>query len=112
MANLLRPVVGNWYRHLDKGGVFQIVDANEEEDWVEVQSFEGDIEEFSGAEWRALEIGPAEQPEDWTGPYDDIQPDDLGYSDMGPELDEDQKLGEDAPLRPAEVNGKTPPEDL
>lgn len=112
MVNLLKPVIGSWYRHADKGGMFQVVDADATEDWVEVQSFEGDIEEFSGAEWRSLEITAAEQPEDWTGPYDDIQPDDLGYSDMGPEIDADQALGEDAPLQPADITGKDPPEDL
>ena len=24
-----------------------------------------------------------EQPEDWSGPYDDLERDDLGYSDTG-----------------------------
>jgi hypothetical protein len=81
MPNLLKPEIGNWYRHMDKGGAFQVVDADDEEDLVEVQSFEGDIESFSGNEWRSLDIETTDQPEDWTGPYDGPLQDDPGHGD-------------------------------
>lgn len=74
-------VVGQWYRHIDKGGMFRVVGVDAAEDLVETQSFDGDIEEFAGAEWRTLSIETGEPPEDWTGPYDDIERDDLGYTD-------------------------------
>jgi hypothetical protein len=42
--------------------------------------FDGDIEEVSLIVWRTMDLEVAEAPEDWTGPMDDIEPDDLGYS--------------------------------
>ena len=31
--------------------------------------------------WGSLPLEFAEAPEDWTGPIDDVEPDDLGYSE-------------------------------
>ncbi len=98
MANLLKPVIGGWYRHIDKGGLFQIIDAGEDpEGTVEVQSFDGNVEEFSGEEWHTLQIEPCEQPEDWTGPYDGVEQDDLGYSETETAADWQAPLDEALP---------------
>lgn len=80
MSNEVDPAVGNWYRHLDKGQLFQVVAFDESEGMIELQHFDGDIEEVTRAAWRAMDIEVAEAPEDWTGPLDDIERDDLGYS--------------------------------
>lgn len=100
MPNSLTAVVGNWYRHLDKGGLFQVTATDTDvEGSVEVQSFDGDLDEFTAEEWRELEIAEAEEPEDWTGPYDGADPDDLGYSDEEPPPAKDQPQGGPQPLR-------------
>lgn len=74
------PIVGNWYRHLDKGQMFRVVAFDKEDATIELQHFDGDIEEVSFSSWSNMDLELAEAPEDWTGPLDDIEADDLGYS--------------------------------
>jgi hypothetical protein len=81
MDTELDPIVGNWYRHLDKGQLFRVVAFDQERGIVEIQHFDGDIEEMDASAWFDLEIEPAEAPEDWTGPVDDVETDDLGYTE-------------------------------
>lgn len=76
-----KPIVNQWYRHLDKGQRFFVTAVDEEDGTVEIQHFDGDVEEFDTSEWHQQKIEPIEQPEDWTGPVDDIERDDLGYSE-------------------------------
>lgn len=76
-----KPVAGNWYRHLDKGQMFRVIDVDAKEDLIEMQHFDGDVEEIETAEWYAMRIEPAAEPEDWTGPLDDVETDDLGLSE-------------------------------
>lgn len=75
------PIVNQWYRHLDKGYQFQVVAVDEEERTVEIQHFDGDLEEFDFDTWAEMELELIEPPEDWTGGMDDIETDDLGYSE-------------------------------
>lgn len=81
MTTELDPVIGNWYQHLDKGQLFRVVDLSENGSLVEIQHFDGDIEEIELEAWHEMELELAEQPEDWTGPIDDIGEDDLGYTE-------------------------------
>ncbi len=81
MVTEVDPIVGNWYRHLDKGQSFEVVAIDEDRGAVEIQHFDGDLEEISFEGWYQLEIDLSEPPEDWTGAMDDIVRDDLGYSE-------------------------------
>jgi hypothetical protein len=81
MDNELDPVVGNWYQHLDKGQMFQVVAIDNNEALIELQHFDGDLEEVELNVWRNLDIAIAAAPEDWTGPVDDIERDDLDYTE-------------------------------
>jgi hypothetical protein len=94
MATDLEPVVSQWYRHRDKGQQFQITAIDETEGTVEIQHFDGDVEELDLDSWYELDIEAIEPPADWTGPVDDVERDDLGYTETG-------MKGEDwaAPLR-------------
>ena len=78
MKNEIDPRIDQWYAHLDKGQRFFITAINEEEKTVEVQHFDGDIEEFSFDEWRDLKIELSEAPENWAGALDIAEIDDLG----------------------------------
>ncbi len=80
MTTELDPVVGNWYRHLDKGQMFRVIDYDDSEAIVEIQHFDGDIEELSVLAWRSMDLEVSEAPGDWTGPMDFGERDDLGYS--------------------------------
>lgn len=80
MTTRLIPEVGHWYSHRDKGQMFQVVAVDEDEGFVEIQDFDGDVDEIDLDSWFAMPIDPAEAPEDWTGPVDDVETDDLGYA--------------------------------
>lgn len=77
------PIVNQWYRHLDKGYQFQVVAIDEYDKTVEIQHFDGDLEELELDTWYDLDIETIEPPEDWTGAMDDIELDDLGYTETG-----------------------------
>lgn len=100
------PIVNQWYRHLDKGHRFQVTAIDEDGNTVEIQHFDGDVEELDLDEWYELEVEPIEPPEDWTGPVDDVERDDLGYTetDMTP-MDWDDSLGEAGGRRRSEAEG-------
>ncbi len=85
MAHRLRPEVGQWYGHLDKGQKFEVVAYDPDERVVEVQYFDGAVEEYELEEWFELDIEAVAEPENWTGPLDDVEPDDL--EDRGSDLD-------------------------
>ena len=78
MPNELDPRIDQWYSHLDKGQRFYVTAINEEENTVDIQHFDGDLEELSLEEWRDLRIVLSEQPENWRGALDIAEKDDLG----------------------------------
>jgi hypothetical protein len=85
MGNRHPPIVGSWYTHRDKGAMFQVVALDEDAGTVEIQEFDGGLDEIDLDEWRTLAVDRAEQPEDWGGPLDDVEPDEFGYTDLADE---------------------------
>lgn len=81
MASNLDPIVGNWYQRLDKGQEFEVVTFDEEEGVVEIQYFDGDLEQVDIESWHELDVEQTENPENWAGPVDNIMMDDLGYDE-------------------------------
>lgn len=73
--------IGQWYSRWDKGEIFQVTACDEVSRTVEIQTFDGDLDEIDAETWAALPLRFAEPPEDWTGPVDDVERDDLGYSE-------------------------------
>lgn len=94
-----RARIGQWYTRRDKGEIFQVVGFDAGSRTVETQTFDGDLDEIDLETWAGLPLAFAEPPEDWTGPVDDIERDDLGYS-------ETEMSGEDwaAPLQSVRVD--------
>ncbi|MFZ5594087.1 MAG: DUF6763 family protein [Pseudomonadota bacterium] len=88
MATEADPITGNWYKHLDKGYEFRVVSVDEDEGIVEIQHFDGDIEALDMDSWYETDVEPIEPPEDWTGPMDDIERDDLGYTETDMEKED------------------------
>jgi hypothetical protein len=74
--------VDQWYLskayQRDEGEMFRVVAIDNDADTIEIQTFDGDIEELDSEAWRDLNTEPVEAPENWTGPFDDIETDDLG----------------------------------
>jgi len=89
MSTEIEPVIGNWYRAED-GSSFEVVAVDD--DSVEIQYFDGGVEELDMASWHEMTLEQIEPPEDWSGPFDDLEKDDLGYTDM--QEDEDESPGE------------------
>ena len=80
MSNVT-PILQEWYQDLASGRTFRIVALDEENDSIEIQYYNGDIGEFDFSSWEDSVFTPIEAPEDWSAPYDDLETDDLGYSD-------------------------------
>ena len=67
------PVVGDWYRH--NGASFEVVAIDRDDGTVEVQHFDGTLEEFDLDTWAEQEFEQGQPPEDWTGSVD-VEPED------------------------------------
>ena len=78
MSNELDLRIDQWYAHRDKGQRFFVTAVDDERKTVDIQHFDGDIEELSFVEWRRLRIELSEEPENWTGALDIAERDDLG----------------------------------
>ncbi|MDF9392366.1 MULTISPECIES: DUF6763 family protein [Methylococcus] len=83
------PIVGNWYRHLDKGQSFTVVAIDDDARTVEIQHFDGDLEEIDLDTWYLLPIELIEEPENWSGPLDVAELDDLGGTEITDTCPED-----------------------
>ena len=81
MDNEIEPKVGTWYQNLINGQVFQVISLDEDAALVELQHSDGDIEEISLDEWHGMDLEATDAPDDWSGPIDDLEADDLGFSD-------------------------------
>src|SRR6202048_2441583 len=78
------PGIGEWYRRTG-GDSFEVVAFDEDDGTIEIQYFDGTVEEMDTEDWesqwadRALEA--AEPPEDWSGSVDVESVDTDGGSD-------------------------------
>lgn len=68
------PVIGEWYRR-PGGDSFEVVAVDPDDRTIEIQYFDGTIEELELDEWRQDAIEATEAPEDWTGSVD-VEPED------------------------------------
>jgi hypothetical protein len=75
------PQIGQWYLRLDKGESFLVTGYDDHARTIEIQSFDGDIDEIDMEAWAGLPVALSEPPENVTGPIDDVVLDDLGYSE-------------------------------
>ena len=81
MPNKFYPEINNWYRDLVEDHLFKVVAYESDDDSIEIQFFDGDIEEIDLETWHSMMLVAAQEPEDWTGPFDDLVADDMGDID-------------------------------
>lgn len=81
MALGIEPIEGEWYEDMDRGRIFQVLEVDQEGGTIDIQHVDGDLEEIGYEDWFEMDLELAEPPEDWTEVYDDIEKDDLGYSE-------------------------------
>ncbi|MEQ6341017.1 MAG: hypothetical protein M3A44_05025 [Gammaproteobacteria bacterium] len=76
------PIIGDWYK-MPEGNLFEVVAVDEADGTVDVQHYDGTVEEFDLDTWAALGLETASPPEDLAGAYDTVDGDDYkGYEDM------------------------------
>jgi hypothetical protein len=73
-----KPKIDNWYEDAEDGRSFRIVAIDEDDGTIEVQYFDGDVEEFDTDTWYQMDLTRVAEPEDWSGPFDDLEEDDRG----------------------------------
>ena len=64
-----KPRVGDWYQDAS-GENFEVIALDEDQQTVEIQYFDGAIDECDFDTWRDLDVTGMEPPEDWSGPLD------------------------------------------
>lgn len=80
MAVQFQPMIGDWYLSAE-GATFEVVAYDPEDETIEIQYFDGAVEELDLDTWLQLEIEGCEPPEDWSGSLD------LMTEDYGVDLD-------------------------
>jgi len=68
-AKVTPPEIGKWYRTTD-GNTFEVVAVDEQDQTIEVQYFDGTVEELDTDAWNELVVERIEPPEDWSGSMD------------------------------------------
>ena len=78
--NKVNVQVGNWYQdHLNQ--TFEVVAIDEDEETIEVQYFDGGVEELEFETWVMTAPQEVDAPEDISGAYGDVASENLGYSE-------------------------------
>jgi hypothetical protein len=63
------PVIGQWFTR-PNGTLFEVVAIDEDDATVEIQQFDGTIDEVDIDRWPELLLTEASAPEDWSGSVD------------------------------------------
>jgi hypothetical protein len=95
-----QPRIGDWYR-LNGGGLFEVVAIDDDDGTIEIQYFDGTVEEMDIEDWEAQweegALEAAEAPEDWSGSVDVEASDEEGRGG--------DTLGEDRDVRASGLDG-------
>ena len=76
MASFL-PSVGAWYKNMETGETFEVVALADDGMSIEIQFFEGEVAELDSDTWEELALSQLPPPEDFSGPYDDLEPEEI-----------------------------------
>ena len=71
---MLYPTIGKWFKRPD-GVLLEVVAVDEDDNTIEIQMFDGTIDEVDAEAWRELFLVELAAPEDWSGSVD-MDPDD------------------------------------
>ena len=71
---MVYPTIGQWFRRPD-GALLEVVAIDEDDQTIEIQMFDGTIDEVDADAWREQFLVKVAAPEDWSGSVD-MDPDD------------------------------------
>ncbi|MDH3621894.1 MAG: hypothetical protein OER91_13440 [Gammaproteobacteria bacterium] len=74
------PVIGQWFSRPD-GTLFEVVALDEDDATVEIQQFDGTIDEVEIERWPELLLTEVSAPDDWSGSVDMDPEDYVGKKD-------------------------------
>lgn len=80
MTTLPSPRIGDWYKST-MGDAFEIVASDDDDDTLELQYYDGTIEELDRETWETLRPESVEPPEDWSGSMD-VSVEDIEITDI------------------------------
>jgi len=80
------PKIGDWYKNTI-GDAFEVIAQDDDDDTLELQYFDGTLEELDTETWESMRPEPIEPPEDWSGSMD-IAPEDTPALDIWPEAED------------------------
>jgi len=95
MSNTVVPKIGAWFKN-ENGDEFEVVAIDDEDATIEIQHFDGTIEEFDNDQWHDSLIIAIEPPEDWSGSYD------MEKEDYGVDLENQSPTNRQNPLEKLE----------
>lgn len=81
MGTKFEPEIGEWYKS-EEGMSFEVIALDEDEGIVEIQYFDGALEEIETESWYEMNIEARDPPEDWSGPFDDLERGELDDADV------------------------------
>jgi hypothetical protein len=89
-----QPGIGDWYR-LNGGALFEVVALDDDDGTIEIQYFDGTVEEMDIEDWEAQwdegALESAEAPEDWSGSVD-VENSDNEVRNSADSLNDDREL--------------------
>jgi hypothetical protein len=98
----MKPVIGHWYR-IQGSDSFEVVAFDEDDGTIELQYFDGTVEEMDiedwDAQWNDGALEAAEAPEDWSGSVD------VEVSDEDGRGAGSDSLGDDRDIRASSLDG-------
>lgn len=80
MRNHEQPHIGHWYEDGFHSTMFKVVALDKKDNSIQMQHFDGEIEEMDKDIWDDLELFEIAPPEDWSGPFE-IAEEDLDLFD-------------------------------
>ena len=63
------PAIGQWFRH-PRGTLLEVVAIDDEASTIEIQLFDGTVDEVDAETWPELMLVEVDAPEDWSGSVD------------------------------------------
>ena len=71
----LYPIIGQWFSR-PSGTLFEVVAIDDDDHTIEIQQFDGTIDEVDEENWPDLHLTEVSAPEDWSGSVD-MDPEDF-----------------------------------
>ncbi|MET1253674.1 DUF6763 family protein [Aliikangiella maris] len=70
MSGQIYAEIGHWYHPSDREELFEVVAVDYDKQLIEIQYFDGEIEELDFSGWKTITPVEVNTPDEWKGPYD------------------------------------------